>query len=754
MSIRQYCTVVDREESELPNSKRSRLDEAGDDSDSSSSAADGDIDEPEPTSHEGNSSVLTSTAAETSSTESSTNSAKRKQASKFCNDWRKGRELWLKYLPGQGMFCTLCQKHNKSPFSRGTWNTTPCTRLRLQSITAHEGCAAHKDALKMESEKLNSRTIQSAINPRIPTKGIEQAFTSLYFLAKQRIAHTTNFEPLLDLLGLLGLNVKSKIQIAKNALYTSDKAIQEMVFVISEVIETHILKEIRDSSHFALMLDETTDCTVTEQLVIHGRYIDHATGELKSHYLKVIDTLQPEVEALGTGSQSVSDVDTCISVCAQTITNRVCEYVASAELDMAKMRGIGTDGASTMMGCHSGVVARLKTITPSAIGVHCAAHRLNLASSQAGDSVSYVKRFSSILRQLYDFFDNSAVRTAGLEAVQTLISESGKLLAPCSTRWLSTERSVNRLRKCFISVVLSLQREGEERSDAKAVGLNNLVTEYRFVCTMLLLCDALPHVSHLSKCFQSADCDYSIIPRMVSSTVHAIKQLKTVDGVNMKGLPAFMEQITNSGIEIKKKSNLGDEYFKKSIRDPYLDNLISNIESRFDDKSVMASFDIYNPAKLPHLPDDPSCPEDLEAFTEYGNDDVENLARQFQGVVADSIECLEEWSSFRQFLKENCTDLKQKEVISKLCCDSSWAVIYPNMSTLAKVCRVVPIQTADVERTFSQLKLIKTRVRNRMNEKTLDSLLRIAIEGPPISEFPVTEAVKLWATKKNRRLSC
>lgn len=748
MSILEYFTRKD--ECQLPNSKRSRLNEADSDDDSSS-ATEGDIDEPELTSHEGDSSVLT---AESSSTESSTNRAKRKQASKFCSDWRKGREQWLKYLPGQGMFCVLCQKHNKSPFARGTWNTAPCTRLRLQSISAHEACAAHKDALRLESEKLTTKTIQSAINPRIPAKGIEQAFTSLYFLAKQRIAHTTNFEPLLDLLGLLGLNVKSKIQIAKNALYTSDKSIQEMVFVISEVIETHILDEIRESSHFALMLDETTDCTVTEQLALHGRCIDHATGELKSHYLKVIDTLQPEIEALCTvsESQSASDVDTCISVCAQTITNRICEYVASAGLDMAKMRGIGTDGASTMMGRHSGVVARLKTITPSAISVHCAAHRLNLASSQAGDSVSYVKRFSNILRQLYDFFDNSAVRTAGLEAVQTLINESGKLLAPCSTRWLSTERSVNRLRKCFISVVLSLQREGEERSDAKALGLNSLVTEYRFICTMLLLCDALPHITHLSKCFQSADCDYSIIPRMVTSTVHAIKQLKIVDGVNMKGLQAFLEQIANAGIDIKKPSHLGDDYFKKSIRDPYLDKLINNIEARFDDKSVLASFDIYNPAKLPYLPDNP-CAEDLETFTEYGNVEVEILALQFQGVVADSIECLEEWSSFRQFLKENCADLKQKEVISKLCCDSSWAAIYSNMSTLAKICRVVPIQTADVERTFSQLKLIKTRVRNRMNEKTLDCLLRIAIEGPPISEFPVTETVKLWATKKHRRLS-
>ena len=80
------------------------------------------------------------------------------------------------------------------------------------------------------------------------------------------------------------------------------------------------------------------------------------------------------------------------------------------------------------------------------------------------------------------------------------------------------------------------------------------------------------------------------------------------------------------------------------------------------------------------------------------------------------------------------------------------------MSTLAKICRVIPIHTADVERTFSQLKLIKTSIRNRMAEKTLDSLLRIVtegpcIEGPCIEEFPISDAVTLWAKKKNRRLS-
>ena len=373
-----------------------------------------------------------------------------------------------------------------------------------------------------------------------------------------------------------------------------------------------------------------------------------------------------------------------------------------------KMRGLGTDGAATMAGHHRGVVTCLKAITPSAIGVYCAVHHLNLASTQAGDKVPYIKKFSSVLRQLYDFFENSSVRTTGLEAVQTLLGEeSKKLLAPCSTRWLSIERSVNRLKTCFISVVISLQREGEERSDARAVGLYNLVTEYRFVCTILLLCDALPHVSHLSKCFQIADCDYSIIPRMVTSTVQAIQQLKRIDGVNMKGLKAYLEQIENAGIDITTRSNLGDDYFQKSIKAPYLDKLVSNIEARFDDKSIMASFDIFNPAKLPHLSDPPSI-EELEHFADYGNNSVKTLVDQFQDIVADCFECLEEWSSFRQFLKENCNEMKHRDIVSRLCCDSTWAAIYPNITTFAKICRVVPIHTANAERIFYHLKLIKT----------------------------------------------
>ena len=117
-----------------------------------------------------------------------------------------------------------------------------------------------------------------------------------------------------------------------------------MLYCISEVIESKILNELRESEHFSLMFDETTDCTITEQLAIHGRYIDKQTGELKTCYLTTIDVLGPELEAI----KSTSDAETCISVGASTITKRIIEYTERIGLDMNKLRGISTDGAATM----------------------------------------------------------------------------------------------------------------------------------------------------------------------------------------------------------------------------------------------------------------------------------------------------------------------------------------------------------------------------------------------------------------------
>ena len=57
------------------------------------------------------------------------------------------------------------------------------------------------------------------------------------------------------------------------------------------------------------------------------------------------------------------------------------------------------------------------------LSIHCGAHRLALASSQAADSITYLKRFDSHLITLFYYFKNSAVREAALHQIQEVMDE-------------------------------------------------------------------------------------------------------------------------------------------------------------------------------------------------------------------------------------------------------------------------------------------------------------------------------------------
>ena len=75
----------------------------------------------------------------------------------------------------------------------------------------------------------------------------------------------------------------------------------------------------------------------------------------------------------------------------------------------------------------------------------------------------------------------------------------------------------------------------------------------------------------------------------------------------------------------------------------------------------------------------------------------------------------------------------------------------PNLNTLASICLTIPIGTASVERSFSQMKMIKNRLRNRFGEKSLSHLMKIAIESPEkLSDSDLENIVDIWYRKSTR----
>ena len=75
-----------------------------------------------------------------------------------------------------------------------------------------------------------------------------------------------------------------------------------------------------------------------------------------------------------------------------------------------------------------------------------------------------------------------------------------------------------------------------------------------------------------------------------------------------------------------------------------------------------------------------------------------------------------------------------RQMTNLLCTDPSLQDMYP-LFKLASIAALIPVSTADCERSFSTMNRVKTKLRNRMTTSTLDSLIRISKEGPRLLQF-------------------
>ena len=75
-----------------------------------------------------------------------------------------------------------------------------------------------------------------------------------------------------------------------------------------------------------------------------------------------------------------------------------------------------------------------------------------------------------------------------------------------------------------------------------------------------------------------------------------------------------------------------------------------------------------------------------------------------------------------------------------------------SLTKLAAIGLLLLLSTVDCERGFSTLSRVKTDLRNRLCNRTLNNLLIISIEGPDTEDYPYDKACNLWASWRNRRI--
>ena len=88
---------------------------------------------------------------------------------------------------------------------------------------------------------------------------------------------------------------------------------------------------------------------------------------------------------------------------------------------------------------------------------------------------------------------------------------------------------------------------------------------------------------------------------------------------------------------------------------------------------------------------------------------------EFSKPALMSAEVSTEWKTFRHYLtKQPKKDMGAQ--LHELVTNDMLKTMFPNQNIFANICLSIPVSTASVERSFSQMKMIKTQLRNRIGE--------------------------------------
>lgn len=371
-----------------------------------------------------------------------------------------------------------------------------------------------------------------------------------------------------------------------------------------------------------------------------------------------------------------------------------------------------------------------------AVGVHCAAHKLNLAACQAAESVPHISKFKELLQQLYNFYASSSVRTAGLSAVQKILESEqrrGKITEPSATRWLSVGGSCTAICNNLSAIIISLSREAEEHSDVRAAGLLKFVTNAKFVGTLLMMCDLLPAIDRLSRTLQTSSLQVDLIQGLIKS---CIKTLETQSNIQTK----VKDFCVSHDIEVTITEE--SEQRLHNTKKAFVKKLLENIQDRFQDHPILASYStVFARSSYKQM---------------VGGNGIEivNALKRLCPTLGKPYteDMLTEWIAFANVVLE-CERLQKLTAADFLLFVAhDVKELFPVMAYLAASYVVLRSHTVDCEQDFLALTPIKTQLRNRLKEKSLDCLIRIACEGPDVDTYPYDEAVEKWAKSKHRRL--
>ncbi|XP_024979792.1 zinc finger MYM-type protein 1-like [Cynara cardunculus var. scolymus] len=534
----------------------------------------------------------------------------------------------------------------------------------------------------------------------------------------------------------------------KNNQLTSPKIQKDLVTCFGEVVLKNVIGEIGDDV-FALLVDESSDVSRKEQIVVVLRFVDKV-GVVQERFVGIIHVMDTSVVSLKSALDAL---------------------FAKHGLSFTKVRGQGYDSASNMSGKFNGLKTLILSDNDSTFYIHCFAHQFQLVVVAVAKKHKGIKDFFDLIALVVNSYckRKDMIRESHKKRIQEEIGnneiETGKglnqeisLVQAGDTRWNFHLKAIVSLIALFpevIQVLEYVEDDGDNgASRLQARGLLSYLKTFEFVFYMHLISTILGLTNSLSQALQRKDEDILEAIDLIGTTKGQLQMLREnrFDQVFKKCYSFcdkykivkldMAEAYVNTRNSRKRMNITNQHYYNYDIFNTILDMQIREFGDRFGEIStdLLQNMAALNPCN---------------SFSQFNKSSLLKLSQMYPRNFDDKERIILEHeldiyyhSVYNDVIFVNLNGIAD---LARLMVATRKHLIHPLVYRLLKLTLVLPVATATVEICFSAMKFVKTDLRNQNGDDFLNYALICTIEKEALCNVKNKDVIDRFQKMKTRR---
>ncbi|XP_050222231.1 uncharacterized protein LOC126672328 [Mercurialis annua] len=694
---------------------------------------------------------------------------------RFCHTWFDEHSSWLEYNKvKEAAYCFCCYLFK--PESKGHTGSSDAFVVegftnwkKKEKLQIHIGGpnSAHNQAVNKCQNLMNQRQhLQTIVNKQSSQSRsdyrncLNTSIECVRYLLRQGFAFRGhdesnkpgNLKATLQLLCDHNEDIKRVAidQCPRNLKLTSPDIQKDIVHACAIETTNSIIHDLGNNL-FSILVDESRDVACKEQMAMVIRYVNKE-GKVVERLLDIVH---------------VQDI------CALSLKASIEAIFSKYSLSISRLQGQGYDGASNMQGAFNGLKTLILKENESAFYVHCFAHQLQLAlvgvaknhisiallftiASSVVNVVGGSSKRHDLLLEIQAINVLKAIESGELESGQGKNQES-TLKRAGETRWGSHYSTLLSLIKLFSSIVdvLEFVRDnGKSYQKVEACFVLDSLQSFETIFCLHLMKHVLGITNELSQTLQRKDQDIVNAMTLVKIAKQRLQLMRD------SGWNSLMDEVTlfcnshdiqvpnmedvyippgRSRRNFEKVKNM--HHYKVEVFSTVIDLQLQELNNRFNEVNteLLLCFACLNPSHL---------------FSAYDKAKLLRVA-QFYPMDFSDIQCIVPENQLETFIldmKSSCEFSNISEIgnLVEIMVQTK-DILYPLVYKLLTLALILPVATATVERSFSAMKYVKNRLRNKMGDQWMSNCLITYVEIDVFNSIDNEVIMHRYQGIKNRR---